>query len=585
MFRGFSRRWLAGTVVAALLASIGGCLVQAPTTPTYPEDRPEAWRFLSHATFGPSEADVADVTQRGYEAWIDQQFSMPLQLSYRHFVEKRNTEITADGVGTPSRPDQIIEGFYTRALIDPAQLRQRLVFALSEIFVVSMVDARLTERTHMMAGYIDTLDSNLLGTYRQLLEAVTKTPAMGMYLTYQANQKEDLANGRIPDENYAREVMQLFSIGLHKLNLDGTLVKDARGQPIETYDGDSVRGLAKVFTGWSNYHGPSFSSQSEIDCFFVTPLCSDPEAAYRPMISYPNRHSTSDATFLGVTRPAQGSANPEASLKFALDTLANHPNVAPFFSKQLIQRLVTSNPSPAYVARVAQRFLDTNGRLIDVVKAILLDPEALGSPLQAGANAGKVREPILRLTALLRAFKFDGPGLHPAGIRVKNVGITSTTDAAQSFGQSPWSSPSVFNYFRPGYVPPQSRTAALGLVAPELQITNDTSVTGYVNAVRNLLLYGIGTVGNQTGLRLDLSDQRPLARSPAQLVEEMSKRLLGGTMSDALRADMVQTLATMAVPELDGNGSNQSAVNEALDTRTKAAILMAAVSPEFLIQK
>jgi uncharacterized protein (DUF1800 family) len=577
---------------------MAGCLVPETDerTPIYPANRAEAWRFLNHATFGPTEADIARVTQIGYEGWMDEQFSKPLEVSYRTFIEKRTAEIKAANPSNDVHTEQVIEGFYTRALTDPSQLRQRLVFALSEIFVVSAVDGRINGRPTYLAGYIDTLDSAGLVDYRNLLESVTKSPAMGMYLTYQANEKENIADGRIPDENYAREVMQLFSIGLYELNLDGTRKLGSNGQPQETYGVNrnkskddpgisDVSGLAKVFTGWSNYRGPSFASQTEFDCFWVTPLCQDPEAAYRPMVPYPSHSSTSATRFLTASLPERSSADPEASLKVALDTLANHQNTAPFFCKQLIQRLVTSNPSPAYVARVAQKFLDTHGSIKDVVKAILMDQEATGSPLDTGVNDGKVREPILRLTALIRAFKFDGPGLHPTGQQVKNVGITTTTDAAESFGQSPWSSPSVFNFFRPGYVPPQSQTATRGLVAPELQITNETSVTGYVNAVRNLLQYGIGSVNGQVGLRLDLSDQRTAASSSGQLVDEVSKRLLGGTMSSALRQDIVQALDTMSVPALDSSGSNQTAVNEALDLRTSAAILMTAVSPEFLIQK
>lgn len=581
MASGFSRRWLAGIGLAALLVSMAGCLVPETDerTPVFPADRAEAWRFLNHATFGPTEADIARVTTLGYEGWIDEQFSRPLEVSYRTFIERRTAEIHADSPGTEVRPEQIIEGFYTRALTDPSQLRQRLAFALSEIFVVSMVDARLNGRADIVAGYMDTLDTAGLVDYRHLLESVTKTQAMGLYLTYRSNQKEDPETGRIPDENYAREIMQLFSIGLHKLNLDGTV---AAGN-VDTYTGDDVRGLAKVFTGWSNYRGPSFASQTVENCFWVVDSCMDPEAAYQPMVPYPSYHSTSATSFLGKSIPARASADPEASLKVALDTLASHPNTAPFISKQLIQRLVTSNPSPAYVTRVAQKFLDTNGSIKDVVKAILMDKEATGSPLDTLATDGKVREPILRLTAIIRAFGFDGPRLNPTDSHIKNVGITSTTDPTQSFGQSPYYSPSVFNFFRPGYVPPHSQTAAQGMVAPELQITNETTVTGYVNSVQNLLLYGIGTVGNQTGVRMNLVAHRALAQTPSQLVDEVSKRLLGGTMSSTLRDDITQTLAAMNVPASDG--SNQAAINTALDMRVNAAILMTAVSPEFLIQK
>jgi uncharacterized protein (DUF1800 family) len=584
---GFSKRWLVRLGLCTLLVSVAGCLVETPETQTQtlPANRAEAWRFLSHATFGPTEAEIERVTAIGYEAWLDEQFSMPLQISYHDFLETRNAELKASDATAIPRAERIVEAIYTRALTDPAQLRQRVVFALSEIFVVSIGSPALFERPALAAGYLDTLDTYGLVDYRNLLDAVTKSPAMGVFLTYRSNLKEDPVLGRIPDENYAREVMQLFSIGLHELNLDGSVVLAANGQPKETYTGKDVRGLAKIFTGWSYYRGPSFASQSEASCFLVEKSCSDPEAAYHPMIPYATYHSTSATEFLGVSLAERESSDPEVDLKIALDTLSSHKNVAPFFSKQLIQRLVTSNPSPAYVARVAQTFLDTNGSIKDVVKAILMDKEAMGSPLQAADTDGKVREPVLRLTALLRAFQFDGPGLNVGPQRVKTVGILSTGDPTTSFGQSPLYAPSVFNFFRPGYVPPQSQSAARGLVAPEMQITSEISVVGYVNSLRTLLADGIGQYGNQTGLHFVLTKQRPLAQSADQLTEEMSQRLLGGTMSDALRQDIAQALETMPVPALDGSGSNAAAVNNALDLRINAAILMTAVSPEFLIQK
>lgn len=577
---GMVGRWLSCIGMCTLLLSGSGCVV-GEAEADFPNNRSEAWRFLNHATFGPTEADVAHLNTVGYTAWLDEQFAMAPETTYRSFMEQRD----AEEPGNPNRADQVVEGFYTRALTDPSQLRQRVVFALSEIFVVSLNNTDVRARPTLVAGYIDTLNANVWGNYRTLLEAVTKSPAMGMYLTFRGNQKEDPSTGRIPDENYAREVMQLFSIGLHELNMDGTPVMGGNGQPKPSYTSEDVQGLAKIFTGWGFYRGTAYASQSDYDCFLGVTSCLDPEGAYRAMVPYPAFHSTSATSFLKVSLPARSSSDPQADLKIALDTLANHKNVAPFFSRQLIQRLVTSNPSPAYVSRVAQKFVATNGNIKEVVKAILMDEEALGSPYRALDSDGKLREPVLRLTALLRAFNFDGPGLKTGSQRLKNVGITSTGDAASSFGQSPWNSPSVFNFFRPGYVLSQSKSASLGMVLPEMQITSEISVTGYVNAVMSVLNNGIGKVSNQTGVRLVLTDQRALANTPDDLVSDLSNRLLGGIMSQALRKDITTAITTIPVPALNETSTNTADINSALDKRVNAAILMTAVSPEFLIQK
>ncbi|MGH6648054.1 DUF1800 domain-containing protein [Aquabacterium sp.] len=581
---GMIGRWLACAGLCTLILSGSGCVVGEDSA-DFPNSRSETWRFLNHATFGPTEADVARIDSIGYSAWLDEQFAMQSDTTARAFLEQRDAELKVDEPANKSRADQIVEGFYTRALTDPAQLRQRVVFALSEIFVVSLNNPELNPRPSFVAGYIDTLNANAFSDYRTLLEAVTKSPAMGIYLSFRANQKEDDAIGRVPDENYAREVMQLFSIGLHELNMDGTPVMGSNGLPKPSYTSEDVQGLAKIFTGWSFYRGPAFSSQTELDCFNGNTSCQDPEGAYRPMVAYPAYHSTSATSFLNVTVPARSGSDPQADLKIALDTLAKHKNVAPFFCRQLIQRLVTSNPSPEYVGRVAQKFVDTNGSLKEVVKAILLDADALGSPYQTWSTDGKLREPVLRLTALLRAFTFDGPGLKASTGRVKTAGITSTADASLSFGQQPWNSPSVFNFFRPGYVPPQSNSAAKGMVVPEMQIASEISVTGYVNSVLSLLNNGIGKVNNQAGVRLVLTEQRPLAKNPQDLVNDVNNRLIGGIMTPALQKDILAALETIPVPALNEAGSNTADINAALDKRVNAAILMTAVSTEFLIQK
>lgn len=633
------RQWGLGVLCSAWIFSMCGCLQD--TAGDKPKDRTEATRFLTQATFGPDETNISRVMAVGYEAWLDEQFALQPSFTYRDFMTHRDAEIKADNPSdatAKARPDQVLEAFYTRALTDKAQLRARVAFALSEIFVVSLADdALFIYGPQMVAGYMDVLDTGLDGTYRQLLEAITKSPAMGQYLTYRGNTRELPSVGHFPDENYAREIMQLFSIGLYELNSDGSIKLNAQGQPQETYTSDDIKGLAKVFTGWANYKGPAYASVADALCLAWTAECRDPEGMYHPLVEYPAYHSTSEKRFLGVTIPAQDTPSAQASLTVALDRLATHPNTAPFISSRLIQRLVTSNPSPAYIARVAQRFTNTGGNIKEVVKAILMDDEARGQATLVDPAHGKLREPVLRLTALLRAFKFSSPTLSVSSSpldasgwnRTPYVAIGNTSDTGTSWGQSPLFSPSVFNFFRPGYTPPQSQISNAHMVAPEMQIVNETTVSGYANAVLDLLANGIGpsfvtdadglcgayttkmqqyiqsldpkVAANkalqdaaasckletltQRGVTLQLAEQRNMASDSAILTQHIADRLLGGAISDPLRQLVISTLDTIVVPQPDQTQSNSDAINSALDKRVWSAIAMVAVSPEFLITK
>jgi uncharacterized protein (DUF1800 family) len=627
-------------IACAACLIFSGC--QTDGTTTAAPTRNEAWRFLTQSTFGPSEQSIQDVTNKGFSGWIDAQFAQAPSISYTDFVTRRVTEMQIDqpGVGgLVPLPNEMLQAFYTRALTDQSQLRARLVFALSEIFVVSMVNEVLGLRaTPMVASYLDTLDSSLDGNFRDLLEKVTLSPAMGEYLTYRGNNKEDPSIGRQPDENYAREIMQLFSIGLYQLNLDGTQKLDGNGQPIPTYATADVKGLAKVFTGWGMYRSSSYAALSEDACFGWWLTCRDPAGFTRPMISYPRYHSTSAKSFLGVTIPAQSTPSPEASLKVALDTLANHPNAAPFFSKQLIQRLVTSNPTPAYVARVATRFNATGGNIKEVVKAILLDDEARNPLVLLSSTTGKLREPVLRMTALLRAFKFTSPTMTPSSspldasgsARLPYVTLGSTSDSSTSLGQTPLTAPSVFNFFRPGYTPPNPGSSTpVTHVAPEMQLVSESTVTAYANYLMDALPNGLGPSvavdsDGQCGIftnatrsyiqgldakiaankaiqtnaascqidasftpdiHFDFSEQRSLAYSSANLVQHVADRLLGGSITDPLKKSILAVLDAMPVPAPDATQSNGAAINDALDQRVRAAVLLVAVSPEFLVTK
>ncbi len=541
----------------------------------------DAHRFLVQASFGATQASVANVQSLGYAGWIDAQLDAGISVSHVATVDASVARMNAD----KARAQDIPYTWWTHAVQDPAQLRQRVAYALSQIFVVSTMDSTLADNARLVASYMDMLTERSTGSYRELLEGVALHPAMGVYLSTLQNRKEDPISGRIPDENFAREVMQLFSIGLYELNDDGS-PKLVNGQPVETYTSDDVRGLAKVFTGWS-WHRPAGNNAEWWRCFWPSTGCNDFSLQSRmPMSGYAEAHSTSEKRFLGITIPAQTTANPALSLRLALDRLATHPNTAPFISKQLIQRLVTSNPSPAYVARVSAVFRGSNGNLRSVVKAILLDAEARSpSTAVSMATYGKLREPVLRMTQLLRAIPHSSTmygTLQSAQNAAPFYYASSTDDPAYALGQTPMRSPSVFNFYRPGYKPPRSQLGTLQLVAPEMQITNETSVLGYANFITSALDQGWGETNPQTGkpdIQFNLSVLQALddgsdSARPQRLVDEAARRLVGGTLSGALNERVVTAVGAMP------RGTDQQKRR-----RAAAAVALIALSPSYIVQQ
>ena len=542
----------------------------------------DAYRFLTQASFGATPAAVTSLRSLGYAGWIDAQFDTSISASHVATVDASVARLGA----ARARATDINYTWWTHSVQDPAQLRQRVAYALSQIFVVSTVDSILGDNSRLVASYMDMLTQRSAGTYRELLEAVALHPAMGIYLSTLQNRKEDAVSGRIPDENFAREVMQLFSIGLYELNDDGT-PKLRNNQPIETYTSDDVRGLAKVFTGWG-WHRPAGNSTDWWRCFSAAAGCNDfALQSTMPMSGYAEVHSTSEKRFLGITIAAQTTADPYLSLRLALDRLATHPNTAPFISKQLIQRLVTSNPSPAYVARVSSVFRSSNGNLRQVVKAILLDGEAR-SPETSGVSMpsyGKLREPVLRLTQLLRAIPHTST-MYGAQQNVNGAVpfyyASSTDDPGTALGQTPMRSPSVFNFYRPGYKPPRSQLGTLQLVAPEMQITNETSVLGYANFITTVLDQGWGETNAQTGrpdIQFNLSTLQALddgsdSARPQRLVDEAARRLLGGTLSTTLNERVVTAVGAMP----RGNDAQRR-------RRAAAAVALIALSPSYIVQQ
>ena len=550
--------------------SVSGDGAQAVTE--LPASREQAARFLTQASFGPTEADIDRVLAIGYGAWIDEQLAKP-PSSHRLNWEAADATIKTINPSSSAGQDQVLESFWKQAISGEDQLRQRMAYALSQIFVISMMDDNVGGNPRAVAAWLDMLGDKGLGSYRDLLEAVSRHPLMGQYLSHLRNQKADARTGRVPDENYAREVMQLFSIGLVALNANGTVRMDG-GKPLDSYGAADVAGLAKVFTGWS-WACPEWPDNS---CFFYGSASgsSDPDRSFKSMLGYPQYHSPEEKKFLGATIAAQSQSDPQASLRVALDTLAAHPNVGPFIGKQLIQRLVTSNPSPQYVASVASAFNGSGGDLKAMLRAVLMHPEAR----QASGNRGKVREPVLRLSAYLRAFGYRSDS------GSWRVGNTDSTSGA--LGQTPLRSPSVFNFYRPGYVPPGTEAAAGALAVPEMQIAHETTAAGYVNFMRDNIAQGVGQWNNSTSrrdLQTDFAAELALADQPPALIERVNAKLFYGGMPADLKTEIQGAIEKMAIPTLRTDASNQTQVTNAKRARVNAAIFLAVISPEFQVQK
>lgn len=522
-------------------------------------DSTEASRFLQRASFGATEAEIARLGREGYEAWLSEQFRLP-QSRVLPALDAEHQKLEA---GKNLRQELFFQAFWRNAASAPDQLRQRIALALSEIFVVSL-DGQLSPHVRGVGSYWDMLARNAFGDFRSLLEEVTRHPMMGIYLSHLKNQKEDPKLGRVPDENFARELMQLFTIGLYELNPDGT-PRLRGGHAIETYGMDDVTGLAKVFTGFS------FGGPGREDRHFHR---REEEARWDilPMKGYPKFHSTSEKRFLGVVIPARPQADPDGDLKIALDRLFHHPNVGPFFGRQLIQRLVTSNPSPAYVARVARAFDDNGagirGDMQAVIRAVLLDPEA-----RRGDGEGKLREPVLRLAQWMRAF-----GAHSESGQYL---IGNTDDPAGSLGQTPLRASSVFNFFRPGFMPPGGAIARREMVAPEMQIASESAVAGYANFMQATIE---GGVGKATAGRRDVqADYAMLARdadTPAALIARLDLLLTARRLSAQSRHRIEEAVAALRIPPGDG-----AAAAKARTERVKLATLLVMVSPEYLVER
>ncbi len=530
---------------------------------TNPSPKPcakSAIRFLNQAAFGPNAnfANVTEVMKRGFEQWITDQINRPvgLQQPYLDLLDRR----MKDGASS----DMKMLSWWRRAMstadnADP--LRQRVGFALSEIMVISDHVDDLQNNPIGMLNYYDVLLKNAFGNFRTLLASVATHPCMGIYLNHLGNEKGDPDAGTFADENFAREVMQLFAIGLWQLNNDGTPKLDGNNKPIPNYGNAEIESMAKVMTGFG-FGGPKANN------FYDAP-----ENFTAPMKMWDEFHDVGVKHLLdGLTLPARTASDPDvgtaglADFNAVMDMLFNHPSCPPFISKQLIQKLVTSNPSPAYVGRVTAKFINNGsgvrGDLATVVRAILLDPEAREMQFAAQSASGKMKEPYLRTVNLARAFKAKAAnGRFALGQNLQEVHF-----------QQPLSAPTVFNFFKPGYSPAGPVNDA-GLVAPEFQILNAVTAT----SVPNFYLFAIENGLNRyyvdherEVVKLNFEKEAALARDVPALLRRLDLLLTGGTLPNEQHQVIRETVQAMST-------TNRGWRTE----RVRMAVYLISTSPEF----
>ncbi len=527
--------------------------------------RAQAARLLQQATFGPTSAELDRVQALGIVGWIDDQITKQPATLHRRYIE----QIYADFRGARTdltysfnKDNDYINGnnlttsFARAAIAGKDQLRQRVAFALSQILVASRRDANLENRPLGMADYYDIFVRNAFGNYADILREVTFHPVMGRYLSSVGNQKARPEVNQFPDENYAREVEQLFTVGLWELNPDGSRKLDAEGQPIPTYGNGQITEFARVFTGmW--FGGQSWGSGGWNDDDYTV-----------PMQLWTEKHDFAEKTLLhGFVIPARAPSAENAirDVDDAIRSLFEHPNTGPFIGRQLVQFLVTSNPSSNYVARVSAVFAndgtDRRGNLAAVVKAILLDPEArqpvafLGQP-----QFGRLKEPVQRAMAIHRVGRLD---------RYTNLLWWTWGEFGAKAFQEPTYAPSVFNFFRPTYQPP-GLLADHSLVAPAFQILDSYSSISLPNLLWDLSEDGITHYGDYA-FQPDYSALIGLANDPRKLADEVNLLFCGGSMSSLTRDALLGAVAQ--VPSYDTT------------MRVRLAVYIAATSPEGAVQR
>jgi uncharacterized protein (DUF1800 family) len=535
--------WLFAIVIGGLALSPRATWAAASVM-----DQADATRLLEQTTFGPTDALVAHAQAVGVQGWLKEQFAAPASTypALPYAPTGPNTFCATNTNPNCLRDNYsmflVQNAFFKNALTGPDQLRQRVAFALSQIFVASGVEVNFA---YAMAQYQQILLDNAFGNFQDLLTKVTLSSVMGNYLNMVNNDK---AMGTAsPNENYAREVMQLFSIGLWELNDDGTQLLDAHGEPIPTYSQDTVAGFATLFTGWTYPLLPGTAQRNH-----------NPKNFLGNMVAVSANHDFGAKTLLDDAVDAAGKPMP-SDLAFAMQDISQHPNVGPFIGKQLIQKLVTGNPSPQYVARVSAAFNDdgtgVRGNLKAVVTAILTDPEARGD-VKTDATYGKLREPVLFLTGAARAVGAASDGVY-------------FTQQARGLGQDVFDASSVFNYYPPTYVVPGST-----VLGPEFAIQNASTTINRYNFA-NTFAFGtippLSTLPGATGTQPNWSTLQALAANPASLVGELNSLLMHGTMPPAMQSTLLDAIAQ--VPAADPL------------TRAKTAFYLTITSPQYQVER
>ena len=531
----------------------------------------EAARFLSQATFGPTREAIAAVVEEGPEAWLQEQLEKPPTLHLEGVLSK----FPADGRFFDENGNTLRElrplpsiSFWAAAIEGEDQLRQRMAFALSQILVVS-ADSRVGDAPQTLAQYMDILTEGAFGNYRDLLKNVTYSPAMAIYLTYLRNRPADERTGRVPDENYAREFLQLFTLGLVALNPDGQPVKADDGSEIELFDNGDITELAKVFTGLS-WAGAAFEARLN-----QLPLT----AFHSPLEMFDEYHASEAKQFLGTTIAADtGGA---ASIDLALDIIFENPNLGPFVGRQLIQRFITSDPSDAFVRRVSEVFdagryqlpggadigSGQRGDLAAVVSAILFDEDARDASQADNPEFGKLREPVVRFTHWARAFEINSADS-------SNERALLYTGSPQLLGQQPYGSPSVFNFYRPGYIAAGTSTGDAGLTAPELQITNAGTIIGYANFITLFALQNSPRYDNNLPMSFvpNYAPYVSVADDTTTLLDKLDSILTHGTLAAETRQRISEVLERIEEGSADAS-----------ELKVEAAVAMIMTSPEYIV--
>lgn len=561
-----------------------------------------ASRFLSQATFGADSATIKNVAEQGIEQWLDVQLNIPITFNLESYVQTlHQAKVDSLNRNPPGNLTLLSSGpsdwyfdvaWFQGSMNAADLLRWRVAFALSETFVVSRISS-FGDNPYALASFYDVLLDNAFGNYRTLLDSVTYHPSMAVYLTYMNNHASNVDLKIFPDENYARELMQLFSIGLYELNNNGTTKTDANGQLIPTYGNNDIADLAKVFTGlsWgdSRYLGDraknNWSYTKQLKFF---PIDSS-DAIRNPWKTNPiitDGHEYGPKTFLGSTIPARPIEQGKQDIQDALDIIFNHPNVGPFMARRLIQRLVSSNPSPEYIDRIATVFNNNGngvrGDLKAVIKAILLDPEARNCECQNKPFSGMLREPFVRYMNLVNGLELTADN---GVVRNRMSKVYEETE------QRPLNSPSVFNFFLPDYIPDGALKEA-EKYGPEFQLLNSQTLTGYLNALNEWLMrnnpvdYSSYFSGerkrNEEDPTFNLTKYHHLARDSRlpELIDKFNLILAHGQVSpeakDAIKSVVLQ------MPYVEENGIPRAL--EA-DRRVRMIVFLIMASPDYLINR